>query len=226
MQTLLKYVPEKIWKRKVMLLSFFLFAGCTQHDESLMPEKPAISAAQSQDVAECGSKTSQITNGDAKITILEGLAGSALSEIELTSLNASFTAHLSADSEVPANDSNGQGQVLFMLNEDETVLNYKLNVANTKNVTQAHIHCGEAGVNGPIVVFLFGLDPAGVNQNGVLAEGTITAANIIARPESAACVGGLSSFENLLEKMRNGGAYVNVHTLALPGGEIRGQILK
>jgi hypothetical protein len=31
--------------------------------------------------------------------------------------------------------------------------------------------------------------------------------------------------EELLEAMRTGGAYVNVHTLAHPGGEIRGHVL-
>ena len=32
------------------------------------------------------------------------------------------------------------------------------------------------------------------------------------------------SFEALLEEMRAGTAYVNFHTTAYPGGEIRGQV--
>ncbi|HET9487001.1 MAG TPA: CHRD domain-containing protein [Chryseosolibacter sp.] len=34
----------------------------------------------------------------------------------------------------------------------------------------------------------------------------------------------MATFEDLVERMRTGGAYVNAHTPAYPGGEIRGQI--
>jgi len=220
MQTILKNVSARIWERKMMLISFFLFVGCAQ-DESLAPENSLRIA---QIPKECGSNAAQMTSGNARLTPLDASTGRFLTESELASMNGVFVTHLSPANEVPATISKGQGQAIFMLNEDGTALNYKLNVANTRDITQAHIHCGESGVNGPVVVFLFGLVPTGVNQNGVLAEGTITAENIIARGSSAACVGGLNSFETLLEKMRNGGAYVNVHTLTYPGGEIRGQI--
>ena len=63
-----------------------------------------------------------------------------------------------------------------------------------------------------------------MTQNGILAEGTITSADIISRPSSAACAGGLATFENLLERIRNGTVYVNAHTVDFEGGEIRGQI--
>jgi hypothetical protein len=135
-----------------------------------------------------------------------------------------FIAPLSGGEEVPAVDTNARGVAILQLSKDGTELSYKLIVANLKNATQAHIHCGAAGVNGPVVAFLFGFDPAGVTVNGVLAEGTVTAANVIPRPDSAACPGGVANFEELLAKMRSGNAYVNVHTVAYPPGEIRGQI--
>lgn len=135
-----------------------------------------------------------------------------------------FIAPLSGGEEVPPVDTNARGVAILQLSKDGTQLSYKLIVANIQNVTQAHIHCGAAGVNGPVVAFLFGFDPAGVSSNGVLAEGTITAANVIPRPDSPACPGGVANFDDLLAKMRSGDAYVNVHTIAYPGGEIRGQI--
>jgi hypothetical protein len=138
--------------------------------------------------------------------------------------NRNYTASLKGRNEVPAVDSNGQGQAIFHLNEDGTALSYKLIVANIDNVTQSHIHCGTEGVNGPVVAFLFHLMPAGVTVNGVLAEGTITAADIIPRPDSPACPGGIASLADLLAKIESGQTYVNVHTLAWPGGEIRGPI--
>lgn len=52
---------------------------------------------------------------------------------------------------------------------------------------------------------------------GVLARGTTSAAEVV--PSAA------SSLEELLELMRSGGTYVNVHTNAYPNGEIRGQIV-
>jgi hypothetical protein len=135
-----------------------------------------------------------------------------------------FNAPLSGGEEVPSVDTNARGVATFQLSRDGTELSYKLIVANIQNVTQAHIHCGAAGANGPVVAFLFGLNPAGVTVNGILAEGTITAANVIPRPDSPACPGGVANFDDLLAKIQSGDTYVNVHTVSYPAGEIRGQI--
>jgi hypothetical protein len=140
-----------------------------------------------------------------------------------------FVAHLSGGDEVPPNASLGQGQAFFQLSPDGSELHYRLTVANIDNVVASHIHVGPAGINGPVVVPLFGpAAPGGGGFDGVLAEGTITAANLTGplagQPLSA-----------LLDAMAAGGTYVNVHTndgIApvgtgpgdLPGGEIRGQI--
>ena len=130
-----------------------------------------------------------------------------------------FTAHLSASQEVqtPAVVSEAQGEALFQLNDDETALSYKLVVANIENVKFAHIHMAPAGANGQVVVFLFhGPTIAGRTQ-GVLAEGTISASDL---------VGPLAghSLSDLVSALRSGEAYANVHTDAYPAGEIRGQI--
>ena len=142
--------------------------------------------------------------------------------------NRNFVAHLSGDNEVPPVDTRAQGQTKFQLSKDGTELHFKLIAANIENVTQAHIHCGAAGVNGPVVVFLYPEGPPPVlipgRFSGVLSEGTRTNSDIIARPDSAECPGGVANFDELIAKMRSGDAYVNVHTTAFPGGEIRGQI--
>ncbi len=138
----------------------------------------------------------------------------------LTSLEKAgkiFIAHLSGGEEVPPAQTTGTGQAFFKLSMDGTSLDYKLIVANIENVTQSHIHLAPAGTNGAVVAFLFGNVPGGVTVNGVLTEGTITAANLVGplagQPLSA-----------LVDYLNNGGAYVNVHTTSYPGGEIRGQI--
>jgi hypothetical protein len=137
---------------------------------------------------------------------------------------SNFRAHLSGANEVGPVDTNAQGQVTFKLSDDETSLDYKLIATNILEVSQAHIHCGVPGVNGPVVVFLYGfIAPIeGERFVGVLSEGTATPANLI--PTSAAtCPGGIANFEQLIERMRAGQTYTNVHTIDNPGGEIRGQ---
>ena len=155
----------------------------------------------------------------------DGAAPPSPAEVTIPVFSADASGHFTAaplhgDSEVPANDSRGAGTATFRVSDDGAELSYRLIVANTRNVTQAHIHIGPAGANGPVVVFLFGLVPGGVTQNGVLAEGTITAANLIPRP----AIGFDGTMAGLLSAMRSGNAYVNVHTVARPGGEIRAQI--
>jgi len=139
--------------------------------------------------------------------------------------------HLKGHEEVPARDTNAQGQAILKVSEDGLSISYKLIVANIENVVQSHIHVGPAGSNGPVVAFLAGPFSAGGGRvNGVLAEGTITAANLLGplagQPLSA-----------LITQMANGNTYVNVHTNDgvapadtgpgdFPGGEVRGQIRK
>ena len=135
-----------------------------------------------------------------------------------------FGAPLSGDEEVPSVDTNARGNSILHLSKSGDELSFKLIVANIENVTQAHIHSGAEGVNGPVVVFLFPFTPDGVTTNGVLSRGTITNADIIPRPSSAECPGGVANLDQLIAKLRSGGAYVNVHTTAYPGGEIRGQV--
>ena len=135
--------------------------------------------------------------------------------------NRNFRAHLSGDEEVPPADTRAQGQAIFQLSADGTELSFKLIVANIENVTMAHIHQGARGVNGPVVAWLYPDGPppqliAG-RFNGVLAEGALG---------EAALVGPLAGepFEALVELIRDGEAYVNVHTQQFPAGEVRGQI--
>lgn len=138
-----------------------------------------------------------------------------------------FRAHLTGDNEVPPVDTNAQGQAIFQLNAAGNELSYKLITANILDVAQAHIHCGGPDVNGPVVAFLYPSGPPPVvipgRSDGVLAEGVVTAAQVIPRPDSPECPGGLADFEQLIEKMRAGETYTNVHTVANPGGAIRGQ---
>ena len=145
--------------------------------------------------------------------------------------NTNYKSHLKGRNELPARDTHAQGQATYKLSDDGSVLHYKLNVANIENVVAAHIHLGGPTDNGPVVAFLYGLvpvAPGGGRIDGVLAEGTITAADLrgplAGRPLSA-----------LMAEIDAGNTYTNVHTNDgvaptntgpgdFPGGEVRGQI--
>ena len=140
--------------------------------------------------------------------------------------NNNYSVHLDGDTEVPANASKAAGQAIFKLSADGASLDYKLIVANLDNPVAAHIHVGPPGVNGPVVALLFSAPPAGGTANGVIAQGTITAANL-----TGPLLG--QPFSALVEALNSGNAYVNVHTNDgvppagtgpgdLPAGEIRG----
>jgi hypothetical protein len=145
-------------------------------------------------------------------------------------LNAlNFVAHPIGANEVPARDTRAQGQATFNLSADGTTMTYRVTVAGITNVVASHIHIGPLGANGPVAVFLFGnAPPGGGPVNGVLAEGTFTAANFIGP------LLGLT-MNDLIAELQAGNAYVNVHTNDgvgatntgpgdFPGGEIRDQV--
>src|SRR5262249_7663662 len=91
-------------------------------------------------------------------------------------------------------------------------------------VTQSHIHVGQLGVNGSVVIFLCqtatNADPAGLAppcpQEGSVT-GTITAANVIAGATTSQqlAAGDLAA---VIAAIRAGAAYANVHTTPSPGG--------
>ena len=143
-----------------------------------------------------------------------------------------FGTHLNGANEVPVRATNAQGEARFKLAEDGQSLHYKLNIANIENVFMAHLHLGPAGTAGPIVVWLYPSRPPAQplpgRTQGILAEGEITAADLIGplagQPLSA-----------LLAAIEAGTVYVNVHTNDFvdpantgpgdfPAGEIRGQL--
>jgi CHRD domain len=152
------------------------------------------------------------------------LAALVAAGIAVAAVNGNFSVHTKGKFEVPATSSKGQGQAIFHLSKDGDSLSYKLNVANIDDVTQAHIHCGAPGVNGPVVAFLFGFDASGVTTNGTLSQGTLTNADVIPLASSAECPGGVANFDQMIARMQSGDAYVNIHTIIFPGGEIRGNL--
>jgi CHRD domain-containing protein len=136
-----------------------------------------------------------------------------------------FTARLLGDNEVPPVDTETFGKVEIVFNKDETKAEYHLTVRKGVRATQSHIHCAPAGVNGPVVVFLAGFHAKGWDVDGSWIENaTVTDDNVMPPAAGSTCPTPINNLRDLAQAIRDGNAYVNVHTVANPGGEIRGQL--
>lgn len=169
-----------------------------------------------------------------RIVGISFLVGLVAVGVTVAGLNRNWSAHLNGDQEVPTRDTRAQGQAIFHLSQDGSELEYKLIASNIDNAFMAHIHLERPGANGPIVVWLYpstapSPGPLGAGRHdGVLAEGTITAANLTG-PLAGRPLSGL------VAALDDGRAYVNVHTNDgvaptntgpgdFPGGEIRADL--
>jgi hypothetical protein len=171
--------------------------------------------------------------------VLIAVAALGVTAAAVAANQKNFGTHLKGQFEVPMRDTLGEGQAIFRVSDDGQSVDYKLIASNIDNVFMAHIHMVAPGVdartnNGGIVVWLYPgtapvAGPLGSGRHdGVLAEGTFTAANF---------VGALAGhpMSDLLAAIADGRTYVNVHTNDgvdgvntgpgdFPGGEIRGPI--
>jgi hypothetical protein len=175
--------------------------------------------------AACADRGRTVAAPDFSIPIV---ADRAMSADDMGS--GHYNPKLVGTNETPSRDTPAHGRAVFHVSDDGMSVDYQLVVNEITNVRQSHIHIGQPGTNGPIVVFLYGPVAAGGGPiDGMIARGTFTAANMI---------GPLAGhqFSELLDAMRTGNAYVNVHTddgIApantgpgdFPGGEIRGVLI-
>ena len=133
-----------------------------------------------------------------------------------------FVAELGGFQAVPPILTGARGRFRAELTPDGA-LEYELWYENLSGpATQAHIHFGQPGVNGEVVVFLCGEGdaPACPGAGGRVA-GRIEPEDIVAVPQQGVEAGDLAG---VIRAMRAGATYVNVHTPQFPAGEIRGQI--
>jgi CHRD domain len=117
-----------------------------------------------------------------------------------------FTAKLSGKDEVPPVNTQATGTAQFQLSSDGKEINYDLSATNLQGFMMAHIHQGKSGENG---------QPVAPLQMG---KGKITSSDL-----QGALAG--KQISDLVDLMKNGGAYANVHTEQNQNGEIRGQIM-
>jgi hypothetical protein len=133
-----------------------------------------------------------------------------------------FKATMNAANEVAsvAVSSSGTGTADYTV--DGGTVSYTVTFTGlTANATAGHIHVGPAGVNGGVTV------PFTVPSPGTKAgtiSGSFTAANVAVASTSDGGMGvDAGDYNGLLQLMRAGDTYTNIHTSTYPAGEIRGQ---
>ena len=151
--------------------------------------------------------TSGETEGDHTLTAeAEDAAGniatSAAATVTVQNV-VQFAVTLSGQEEVPASNTQASAQAALTINLASGGVQGNMTTSGI-TATAAHIHDAFAGTNGPVVVPL---------------EQDAVDASIFNVPVGALLDTGA------IDRLVAGGLYVNVHSAAAPGGEIRGQIL-
>jgi len=137
--------------------------------------------------------------------------------------------------EVPSVSTTGAGYFRGSISPDGQSIDYEITFSGLQGtVQQSHIHIAQPGVNGSIVIWLCqtattqaplavrGITPF-CPQEGTVS-GHITLANVIAGSTTSQQLNA-GDLDRVVDAIRAGVAYANVHTTPLsPGGEIRGQI--
>ena len=126
-------------------------------------------------------------------------SSTSMTPASASSRAASMVTELSARNEVPPNASTGSGRATVTLDRTSRVLTWSVAYSGlTGPATGAHIHSAAEGTNGPVVV------PFALTPSPITGSTTLTDAQV--------------------QQLTQGLWYVNIHTAANPGGEIRGQL--
>jgi hypothetical protein len=128
-----------------------------------------------------------------------------------------LVAVLSGGSEAPtAVNTGAHGKAVITIDPAAGEVTWVIDVFNyPTGLTASHIHVGSPGTAGPVVI---DFAPTAIGVSGPFRIQGSTRA-FIARPAQ-----GIRSMEEAMLAIASGNSYVNVHSQANPGGEIRGQL--
>ena len=105
----------------------------------------------------------------------------------------------------------GAGTVELRVEGNRSSIAFTLRVENLDGLTVVQLHAGTPRTNGP-VLFTLATAPFASPHSGVLVPSDFTP------------VGGIGTFDEAVEAIVEGRAYVNVRTARHPEGEIRGHV--
>ncbi len=121
-----------------------------------------------------------------------------------------YSAELRGANEVPPTGSAAFGGAFITLDPNNNILTWEVNTSGIGTATLSHIHRSPAGVSGPVLIN-FATSPSQI-PNG-RTNGSIDISSLDPSDKTALASASTAS-----------GYYVNVHSTAFPGGEVRGQL--
>ena len=133
--------------------------------------------------------------------VLAGILITAASCKKSTDPKVTFKAIINGASETPANASTASGTATLTYNKDTKIFTVVVTFSGI-TATSGHIHKGDVGVAGGVIFGFTSPVTSPVNYTSVALDATQDA--------------------DLNANMY----YVNIHSAAFPGGEIRGQLIK
>ncbi len=145
--------------------------------------------------------------------LMVGASATAFAQMEgdemlVTPDRATHVAHLSGDNEVPAVDVAGTGTAWIRFDPQAGTLRWTVEYSDlTGDVTGAHFH-----------------GPAGPDENAGVVLDLTQGDDDVEQALMSPIEGEAELTDDQLEQLANGLWYVNIHTEANPGGEIRGQV--
>ena len=140
--------------------------------------------------------------------------GVMLTPATLLAQETTYSASLAGSEEVPPVSTDASGTFTATVDLATGAVAYVLGVRDISGATAAHIHLAAPDENGPIVINLFAAEGAGASSIDV--SGTASVADLVG-PVAGDPLGFVTA-------LLAGNLYVNVHTVANPPGEIRGQL--
>jgi hypothetical protein len=129
-----------------------------------------------------------------------------------------MVAKLTGGEEAPtAVNSGAFGTATVTVDAGSGEITYTIRVWNLPTgVVAAHFHVGAEKTAGPVII---DIPVPSLSSNDFTITGTTNVANFVARPDH-----GIRSANDALQAVLGENTYINVHSQANPGGEIRGQV--
>lgn len=162
-----------------------------------------------------------------KTKFLIAVAGAMLWTSGANAVPIIYEADLTGSQEVGPNGSTATGHAIVTIDTDVNTLRVQLSFAGLTggNATAAHIHCCSGpGVNSSVAVGFpsFPSATSGTfDQTFDLASSSIYSATFLTNAGGGSAAGAETA---LAAGLAAGKAYVNIHNVEFPGGEIRGDL--
>jgi hypothetical protein len=151
------------------------------------------------------------------LTLVLGTLAAGTASAQVVTLGATLTGAGEATQIANGVNTGAFGDAVVVVDLGARTVTYTVRVFNMPSGTTAsHIHAGAAQTAGPVVV---NFAPPVQASNDYSFSGTVKDTEFLLRPEV-----GIRSAEDMFQAIIGGNSYVNVHSAANPGGEIRGQL--